>query len=236
MRLLMVEDNPRLVELIGEAVREAGWRLDAVGTLGEAEAAVAVGDHDLLLLDLGLPDGDGLDLVRAMRRTGNATPVLILTARGSVDERIAGLDAGADDYLVKPFHHREFLARCRAMLRRQPMAVQPVVEVGRLAYDPARAQLCCEGTEIALPPRERALCEILLREAGRVVARRRLETALSEYGDEMTSNALDLAVSRLRKRLETQATGVEIATVRGLGYLLRELPPAEAGVGAGEGP
>jgi two-component system, OmpR family, response regulator len=225
MRLLLVEDSSRLTELLGEAVREAGWRLDAVGTLADAEAAVADGEHDLILLDLGLPDGDGLDLVRAMRRAANLTPILILTARGSVDDRIAGLDAGADDYLVKPFHHKEFLARCRAMLRRSPMAVFPVIEVGSLAYDPATATLACAGEPVPLPPRERALCELLLREAGRLVPRRRLETALSEYGDEMSSNALDLAVSRLRRKLETYPTGIEIATVRGLGYLMRVPDP-----------
>lgn len=225
MRLLLVEDSPRLTELLGEAVREAGWRLDAVATLADAEAAVVEGEHDLILLDLGLPDGDGLDLVRSMRRSANSTPILILTARGSVDDRIAGLDAGADDYLVKPFHHKEFLARCRAMLRRSPIAVQPVIEVGRLAYDPAAAAVACGGETIALPPRERALFELLVRDAGRVVPRRRLETALSEYGEELTSNALDLAVSRLRKKLEGYDTGVELATVRGLGYLLRVLDP-----------
>ena len=225
MRLLLVEDSPRHTELLGEAVHEAGWRLDAVGTLADAEAAVASGEHDLILLDLGLPDGDGLDLVRTLRRAANTTPILILTARGSVDDRIAGLDAGADDYLVKPFHHKEFLARCRAMLRRNPTAVPPVIEIGQLAYDPATATLTAAGDTVALPPRERALAELLIRDAGRLVPRRRLETALSEYGGELTSNALDLAVSRLRKKLEAYPTGIEIATVRGLGYLMRIVDP-----------
>ena len=225
MRLLLVEDSPRLTEQLGEAVHEAGWRLDAVGTLADAEAAVASGEHDLILLDLGLPDGDGLDLVRTLRRAANTTPILILTARGSVDDRIAGLDAGADDYLVKPFHHKEFLARCRAMLRRNPTAVPPVIEIGQLAYDPATATLTAAGDTVALPPRERALAELLIRDAGRLVPRRRLETALSEYGGELTSNALDLAVSRLRKKLEAYPTGIEIATVRGLGYLMRIVDP-----------
>lgn len=222
MRLLLVEDSARLAALLGEAVREAGWRLDMVNTIAEAEAAIAATDFDLVLLDLGLPDGDGLDLLRAIRRAANATPVLIITARGTVEERIAGLDAGADDYLVKPFHHREFLARCRAMLRRSPTALQPVLVAGQLTYDPATAILSADGEAIALPPRERALCEALMRDVGRVVPRRRLETSLSDYDSELTANALDLAVSRLRKRLEGTSSGVEIATVRGLGYLMRE--------------
>lgn len=222
MRLLLVEDSARLAALLGEAVREAGWRLDAVTTLAEAEAAIAAAEHDLILLDLGLPDGDGLDLLRTIRRAADATPVLIITARGTVEERIAGLDAGADDYLVKPFHHREFLARCRAMLRRSPTALQPVLVAGHLAYDPATALLTAGGDAVALPPRERALCEALMRDVGRLVPRRRLETMLSDYDSEMSANALDLTVSRLRKRLEGVASGVEIATVRGLGYLMRE--------------
>lgn len=225
MRLLLVEDSPRLVELLAETVREAGWRLDAVGTVAAAETALANGEHDLVLLDLGLPDGDGLDLVRRLRRGGSTVPILVITARGAVEERIAGLDAGADDYLVKPFHHQEFLARCRAMLRRAPLAAQPILAAGRLQYDPAVAVLSCGGVPVVLPPRERALAEILLREAGRVVAKRRLEAALSAFGEELTSNALELAVSRLRRKLEPLDSGVSIETVRGLGYLLRALAP-----------
>jgi two-component system OmpR family response regulator len=225
LRLLLVEDSPRLVELLGETVHEAGWRLDAVGTVAEAEAALAQGEHDLVLLDLGLPDGDGLDLVRRLRRGGSAVPILVITARGTVEERIAGLDAGADDYLVKPFHHQEFLARCRAMLRRAPVASQPVLEAGRLRYDPAVATLSCAGEPVMLAPRERALAEILMREAGRVVPKRRIETALSEFGEELTNNALELVVSRLRRKLEPLDGGVALETVRGIGYLLRTLPP-----------
>lgn len=221
MRLLLVEDSPRLVELVGETMRDAGWRLDAVSSVSDAEAAIAAQEHDLILLDLGLPDGDGLALLRRVRQEYPGLPVLIITARGSVDERIAGLDAGADDYLVKPFHHRELLSRCRAMLRRNPQAVQPVLEAGALRYDPATADLTCDGTIVPLPPRERSLIEILMREVGRVVPKRKLETALSEYGQEISPNALELAVSRVRKRLQTHETGIQIETVRGIGYLLR---------------
>jgi two-component system, OmpR family, response regulator len=221
MRLLLVEDNPRLIELLSERVHEAGWRIDSLSSIADAEEAVRSDDFDLILLDLGLPDGDGLDLVRSIRAAGNAVPIIILTARGTIEERIAGLDAGADDYLVKPFNHGEFLARCRAMLRRAPRAVQPVLVAGRLSFDPAVATLNCADQEISLAPRERALAELLLRESGRVVSKRKLETALSEFGSEMSANALELAVSRLRKRLEPFDTGITIETVRGIGYLLR---------------
>ncbi|MHA4733808.1 response regulator transcription factor [Ensifer adhaerens] len=224
MRLLLVEDSPRLVELVGETMRDAGWRLDAVSSVADAETAIAAREHDLVLLDLGLPDGDGLSLLRRVRLEYPGLPVLIITAKGSVDERIAGLDAGADDYLVKPFHHRELLSRCRAMLRRNSQAVQPVLEAGTLRYDPATADLTCDGTVVPLPPRERSLIEILMREVGRVVPKRKLETALSEYGQEVTPNALELAVSRVRKRLQPLDTGVQIETVRGIGYLLRQAP------------
>ncbi len=126
---------------------------------------------------------------------------------------------------MKPFNHGEFLARCRAMLRRAPQAAAPVLEAGRLAYDPATAAVTASGAEVHLPPRERGLLEILLRDAGRVVPKRRLEAALSEWGEELSTNALELSVSRLRKRLEPFDTGIAIETVRGIGYLLRATRP-----------
>lgn len=223
MRLLLVEDSDRLRALVAETIREAGWRLDAVASLGEAEAALASAGYDLVLLDLGLPDGDGLDLVRAMRRGGDKTPVLVLTARGAVDERIAGLDAGADDYLVKPFNHFELLARCRAVLRRAPGRVAETIEFGRVVFDPVSATLTCDGELITMSPRERSVAALLLRHAGAVVPKERIEANLSEFGDEISSNAVELAISRLRKRLESVNSGLAIETLRGAGYLLREV-------------
>jgi len=222
MRLLLIEDTARLRELLVEAVHGAGWRIDAVGSLSEAEAAVACAEYDLLLVDLGLPDGDGLGFVRAFRRARKETPILVLTARGAVDERIAGLDAGADDYLVKPFNHGEFLARCRALLRRAPATVMPQLHAGRLIFDVAAGAVHAGDAEIGLAPRERAVLEILMRDAGRVVNKRKLEHALSEYGDELSSNAVELAISRLRKKLEAADTGTSLETIRGVGYMLRE--------------
>jgi DNA-binding response OmpR family regulator len=223
MRLLLIEDTLRLRELLIESIHSAGWRIDAFGTRAEAEEAVATTCYDLLLVDLGLPDGDGLDLIRALRRQGLGTPILILTARAAVDERISGLDAGADDYLVKPFNHREFLARCRALLRRSPETAPPLLTAGRLVFDPAAGVLNCCGQDVSMTPRERMIMEILMREVGRAVPKRRMEHALSEFGDELSTNAIELAVSRLRKKLVALESGAALETIRGLGYLLREL-------------
>ena len=222
VRLLLVEDSARLRELIGETIRSAGWRLDAVATLAEAEDAFAGTRYDLVLLDLGLPDGDGLDLLRALRRNRNGTPVLVLTARGAVDERIAGLDAGADDYLAKPFNNGELLARARALLRRAPVSADPVLEAGALSFDPATQEARCGEDVIALAPRERAALEILLRNAGRVTPKRGLEEKLSEFDEELSPNAIEVVLSRLRRRLAPFETRTAIETVRGVGYLLRE--------------
>ena len=222
MRLLLVEDNPRLRTLLQETVHGAGWRLDGFGEAQAGAEAAAVIPYELALVDLGLPDGDGIDLVRSLRRTGFKAPILILTARGGVDDRIAGLDAGADDYLVKPFSHAELLARCRALLRRAPQGMEPTLEAGRLTTRTATRTVSCASREVQLTPRERALLEVLLRHAGRVVAKERLETALSEFNAEVSTNALELVVSRLRRKLDGVDGGVAVETIRGVGYLLRE--------------
>lgn len=227
MKLLIVEDSPRLVELLTERIREVGWRVEARGTVEEAAAALREGEHDVVVLDLGLPDGSGLDLLRAMRRRGDMRPVLVITAHAAIEERIAGLDAGADDYLAKPFHYEEFLARCRAVARRGTPVAPPVLVAGRLRFDPATSVVSCDGETVALALRERQLAEILMRDVGRVVRKRRLEGALSDDGEGLSPNALELAVSRLRKRLESlpDGGGVAIETIRGVGYLLRTTAP-----------
>lgn len=221
MRLLLVEDSTRLRELVSETVRQAGWRIDAVGSLEEAQASFDAAAYDLVLLDLGLPDGDGLDFLRAIRRQRSTTPVLVLTARGAVDERIAGLDAGADDYLTKPFNNGELLARSRALLRRAP-AMAPVLEAGRLRFDLARLEVSCGDETLPLTPRERAVLEILMRDFGKVTPKRVLEHKLSDFDEDISANAIDLHLSRLRKKIAACDAGIAIETVRGVGYLLRE--------------
>jgi DNA-binding response OmpR family regulator len=222
MRLLLVEDSARLRELLTERVHDAGWRLDAVATASEAETAVQSIAYDLALLDLGLPDGDGIALIKALRKGGFAAPILVITARGAIDDRVTALDSGADDYLVKPFNHTELLARCRALLRRHGAAVVELFEVAGISFDPASSIVRIAGEVLSMAPRERSVLELLLRNAGRVVAKEQIEVALSELGDEISTNAVELAVSRLRRRLAPSQSGVAIETIRGVGYLLRE--------------
>lgn len=220
MRLLLVEDNGRLAALIREGLDRQGFVVDWCATLDGAEAAREVGDYDLVLLDLGLPDADGLDLVRAMRRARDMTPILVLTARGGLDDRVAGLDAGADDYLVKPFQIPELAARCRALLRRPGASLQTTLSAGNVALDPAERTVTVSGTAVDATPREIALLEHLLRRAGRVVSKPALENALYSMDAEVTANALEASVSRLRKRLAAAAADVQIRTVHGVGYAL----------------
>lgn len=223
MRILLVEDSARLRELVSEAIREAGWRIDALTTAEEGRLALVAASYDLLLLDLGLPDEDGLSLLKSLRTEKFQLPVLILTARAAIDERIAGLDAGADDYLTKPFNNGELIARVRALMRRAPSTVMPTLEFAGLEFDLASRQVRCDNVDLPLMPSEKALLELLMRDGGKVVSKRRIENAVSEFGDERSANAIELAVSRLRKKLEGQPAGVKIETVRGVGYMLREV-------------
>ncbi|MBX5167465.1 MULTISPECIES: response regulator transcription factor [unclassified Rhizobium] len=223
MRILLIEDSARLRGLLCEAIRDEGWKIDAFETAQEGRVALREGEYDLLLLDLGLPDEDGIDVLKSLRDAGTQTPVLALTARGAIDERIAGLDAGADDYLAKPFHNGELTARIRALIRRSPVTSMPVLEFAALKLDVAARQVTCAGDEVALAPSEKGLLELLMRNGGKVVAKARIEHTFSEFGDERSSNAVELAVSRLRKRLERHNTHLSIETIRGVSYLMREV-------------
>lgn len=220
MRLLLVEDDPDLGEALVANLARDGFAVDRVADLASAEAALAASPYDLVLLDLGLPDGDGLELLRRLRRRRSNLPVLVLTARDAVEERVAGLEAGADDYLVKPFAHAELVARIRAVLRRPGRDLGAAIEVGRLLLEPATGHVEVGGRPLLLPRRERMLLEALMRRAGRVVTRRVLEEALWDQDSEIESNTLESHVSRLRKKLVDSAAGVQIRTVRGVGYLL----------------
>lgn len=220
MRLLLVEDNSRLAELMVEGLARDGFVVDWRETLEEGAEVAALVAYDLILLDLGLPDGDGLDLVRRLRRSRDATPILILTARGGLDDRVLGLDVGADDYLVKPFEMAELAARCRALLRRPGACLGLVLRQGNLALDTVGRAVTVDGESVPVPPREFALLEHLLRRAGQVVPKAVLEDQLYAMDAEVTPNALEVAVSRLRKRLSGAGADPVLRTAHGVGYAL----------------
>lgn len=225
MRLLMVEDDAEIAALVARNLEHAGFAVDRVATIAEAEAASAAHAYDVALLDRRLPDGDGLELLRWWRASGRTMPVIVATARDKVDDRIDGLDHGADDYLVKPYVLDELLARIRAVLRRPGGALGTVLEVGNLRLDTSARRVTVDGTCVELPRREFAILELLLRRADTVVDRRTLDLAVYHGDRETQSNAMEANVSRLRRRLAAAAATVDIHTVRGIGYLLRCLPP-----------
>ena len=221
MRLLLVEDSGRLQELLGETLRQAGYGLDLAGTVADMLECAASVPYDLLIVDLGLPDGDGIDAINTLRNNGFNKPILIITARGSVDDRISGLDSGADDYLPKPFNHGELLARVRALLRRPGDLSGPVLRVGSVTVDEVAAEAHSGGKLLDLRLSERRLLVVLMRRAGAVVAKASIESALSEQGRELSSNAVEALVSRTRKVLVDSGSDVSIETVRGVGYVMK---------------
>jgi DNA-binding response OmpR family regulator len=219
-RLLLVEDSVRLQELLGESLRGADYPVDVVGTLGEAHVATATVNYDLLIVDLGLPDGDGISLIHESRAAGCSTPILVITARAGVDARIAGLDSGADDYLVKPFSHLELLARIRALLRRP--RDEPTIQIGRLVFNETTSEVRADGQLLELRAAERRLLGMLMRQAEHIVPKASIEERFSEFGRELSGNAVEAHVSRLRKALDESHSGVIIETIRGVGYALKE--------------
>jgi len=220
MRLLIIEDEARIVEILRSALSRSGFAVDAVGRCADARAALEVNPYDAVILDLGLPDGDGLALLKDMRAGGNAVPVLVLTARDSVEHRVAGLDTGADDYLVKPFAMSEVVARIKALLRRPEGALGALLKSGNIAFDTIGRDLRVGATVLVLPRRESAILEHLMRRAGRVVPKTVLEEKLYGIDDELGSNAIPVHVHHLRRKLLDRGATVQIHTVRGVGYLL----------------
>ncbi|MES2897862.1 MAG: response regulator transcription factor [Pseudomonadota bacterium] len=228
MRLLLVEDNRRLGALIVEGLVREGFAVDWRASLEAGLEARALAAYDVILLDLGLPDGDGLDLLRRVREDGDSTPILVLTARGELGDRVAGLDLGADDYLVKPFEVAEVAARCRALLRRPGACLSVVLSYGNIALDTSTRAVTVAGAPVQASPREAALLEQMLRHAGQVVRRSSLDDHLYAMDAEVTPNALEVAVSRLRKRLGAAGADVALRTVHGVGYALIARNPAQA--------
>ncbi|TVQ53325.1 MAG: DNA-binding response regulator [Rhodobacteraceae bacterium] len=222
MRLLLVEDHAPLAEALADGLRRAGFAVDHAADAAEARALAALGGHDLALLDLGLPDGDGLTLLAEWRRRRRETPVIVLTALGGLDDRLAGLDGGADDYVGKPVKTAELVARCRAVLRRPGGRLGAVLAAGALQLDATARETTLDGAAIARGRRETGVLEQRLRRKGRVAPRRALEESLYGVDDEVGPTALEAAVSRLRRALEAAGAPVEVRTVQGVGWMLAE--------------
>lgn len=221
MHVLLVEDNPSLLELVRSHLKKIGHTVDRVQTLSDALMLASDGDHDMVLLDLGLPDGDGLSVLRELRRKGNLVPVIVLSARGTLDDRISSLDAGADDYMIKPFNLDELVARIRAIERRGTSRREQRLACGNLVFDERSHQAAVDGVHLNLRRREAALLIVLMRRAGELVHRDQLISSLYAFDEEIGSNALDVHVHHLRRRLAEAKASVTIETVRGLGYALR---------------
>ncbi|WP_158913445.1 response regulator transcription factor [Caulobacter sp. S45] len=220
MRLLIIEDEQRISDLVGEALRQAGFVVDAVFTAADGEAAVRANVYDAVVLDLGLPDGDGLRLLADLDRRPDKPPVLVLTARDSVEDRVAGLDAGADDYLVKPFAMIELVARVKALLRRPGGALGLRLEAGNVAFDTVGRDVQVAGLPLPLARQELAILEHLMRRLGRVAPKAVLEDKLYGMGEELESNAIPVHVHHLRRKLLEAGADCAIHTVRGVGYFL----------------
>ncbi len=218
MRLLLVEDDRMIGDSLRQSLRDDGEAVDWVRDARSARAALDSAPFDLVLLDLGLPDGSGLDVLRALRSRRDATPVIVLTARDAAGDRVAGLDAGADDYLVKPFDYDELKARMRAVRRRQTGRGEPAIEHGALRLEPATRAVTLHGAPVALSAREFAVLEALLARPGAILSRAQLEDRLYGWGEEIESNAVPVYIHQLRRKLGADA----IRTVRGVGYYLGE--------------
>jgi DNA-binding response OmpR family regulator len=225
MRVLLVEDNATLSGLLVDGLGRRGFSCDAVATREDAETILESTSFDAMVLDLGLPDGNGLTLLRGCRSHGLTFPVLILSARDAVSDRIAGLDSGADDYVVKPADIEELAARLRALLRRPGTPLDAVLTVANLTLDTASREVCVNGKARRLGPREISVLELLMRRAGRVVPKGAIEESIYSYAMETSANAIEAQVSRLRKRLADAGARATIHTLRGIGYMLAEGEP-----------
>jgi two-component system OmpR family response regulator len=222
MRILVAEDDAILAEGVTRTLRQSGYAVDWVKNGAEADSALDADDFDLLILDLGLPKKSGLDVLKRLRARQSRVPVLILTALDGVNDRVRGLDAGADDYLAKPFELAELEARVRALTRRGMAGGPTLLRHGALSYDQVGRIAQLNGETLELSAREVSLLEIFLQRAGRLVSKDQLVSHLCEWGEEVSPNAIEVYVHRLRKKLEPG--GVRIVTVRGLGYSLEKSP------------
>jgi two-component system response regulator TctD len=222
MRLLIVEDNVELAGLLAKGLRAAGYETDVLSTIDDASTALRTTFYAALILDLGLPDGDGLTLLREIRHRNIPIPVLVLTARGGLQDRVHGLRSGADDYLVKPFALEELVARLEAQLRRPGHLLGGVLRIANLEFDTGNRQASINGQPQLLSSRETAVLELLMRSKGRVVSKKQVEDHIFGHSNEIASNAVEVYVHRLRKQLADKGAKIQVHTIRGVGYLLAE--------------
>ena len=221
MRILIAEDDQVLADGLLRTLRNSGYAADAVASGTDADAALTSHEFDLLILDLGLPKLHGLEVLRKLRGRGSSLPVLILTAADSVEERVKGLDYGADDYMAKPFSLQELEARVRALTRRGLGTASSLLKHGPLTFDATGRVATIDGKMVELSARELGLLEVLLQRAGRLVSKDQLVERLCEWGEEVSNNAIEVYIHRLRKKIEKGP--IRIATVRGLGYCLEKI-------------
>jgi len=226
MRILLVEDEAELAQALAAALRQNQAVVDVAGSLREAQDAVLAGQHEVIVLDRGLPDGDGLGLIEFLRANGIAAAVLVLTAMADISERVLSLDGGADDYLAKPFSMDELMARVRALARRPALRANPVTTLARLQFDHLQRQAHVDAQSLLLTRRELLVLEALLEQRGRTVLRESLHDRVYGQEGDIHSNALDTHVSRLRSKLDKAGAQVEIHAIRGVGYLLCAAPGA----------
>lgn len=221
LRILVVEDETRLADAIKQGLGEEGFSVETAGSAEVAEPMIAGGALDLIVLDLGLPGKSGLDLLRELRAGGNQTPVLILTARGALEERVAGLDIGGDDYLAKPFAFAELVARIKALARRPRAQASAILKVGDLEFDTIKRRVKIGEHNLNLSPKEKMLLELLMRHAGQVVTRDMIAETVWDSNYSSLTNLIEVFVNRIRQKIDPRADRSLIVTVRGVGYTMR---------------
>ncbi|NJM32297.1 MAG: response regulator transcription factor [Limnobacter sp.] len=222
MKILLAEDDQILSDSLSHSLRKAGYAIDCMLTGSDADTALTTMGYDLLILDLGLPGMSGMEVLKRLRARNNPLPVLVLTAADSVEQRVQGLDAGADDYMAKPFELSELEARVRALTRRSNGGASTAWKHGPLTFDQVGRMATLNGEMLELSAREVGLLEILLQRVGRLVSKEQFVDRLCEWGEEVSNNAIEVYIHRLRKKIEVE--GIRIATVRGLGYCLEKYP------------
>jgi DNA-binding response OmpR family regulator len=222
MQILLLEDHDRLAMSIVKGLADFGFGVDTFASAADGLSAMKAVAYDGVILDLGLPDRDGIDVLRELRERDRRTPILVLTARDGIDDRVAGLDAGADDYVLKPCAMKELAARLRALLRRPGRALGATLTVGNVRLDVASRQVTVSDSVVGFTPREIAALELLMRREGQVVSKAALEDGLYGLSKDVSANAIEVLISRVRRRLEAAAANCSIHTLHGIGYLLKE--------------